>query len=91
MAHGLPVITTPNCGKVVTDGVDGFIVPARDSKSLADALARLDADRTLLRAMSHNALNTIQNYDLPSNARLIQKLVARYRKQVLEKEGVCHG
>ena len=30
MAHGLPVVITPNCGRVVTDGVDGVIVPARD-------------------------------------------------------------
>ncbi len=80
MAHGLPVIATPNCGRVVTDGVDGFIVPARDSESLAAALAQLDADRALLRAMSSNALLTIGNYDLPSNARLINQLVAGYLK-----------
>jgi hypothetical protein len=71
MAHGLPVVTTPNCGRVVTDGRDGFIVPARDGRALADALARLNDDRPLLRAMSANALLTILNYDLPSNARLI--------------------
>ena len=76
MAHGLPVITTPNCGQVVTPGVDGFIVPPRDSEALADAIARLDNDRTLLREMSHNTLQTIQRYDLPSNARMIQSEVA---------------
>ena len=91
IAHGLPVVTTPNCGRVVTDGMDGFIVPARDSQALADALARLNDDRTLLRTMSINALQTIQKYDLPSNARLIQELVARHRKQFREKELVCHG
>ena len=37
MAHGLPVITTPNCGDVVHEGMDGFIVPVRDSQALADA------------------------------------------------------
>jgi len=74
MAHGLPVITTPNCGRVVTEGVNGFIVPARDSQALADAIARLDADRPLLRAMSANALLAVSKYDLPSNAALIEKL-----------------
>jgi glycosyltransferase involved in cell wall biosynthesis len=74
MAHGLPVITTPNCGRVVTEGVDGFIVPARDSQALADAIARLDADRPLLRAMSANTLRTVIKYDLPSNAKLIEEL-----------------
>jgi len=79
MAHGLPVITTPNCGRVVTNGVDGFIVPARDGQALADALVRFDTDRSLLREMSHNALQTVKKYDLPSNARLIQDLVLKYR------------
>ena len=40
MAHGLPVITTPNCGAVVMDGVDGYIVPSRDSAALAQAVQR---------------------------------------------------
>jgi len=74
MAHGLPVITTPNCGRVVTDGVDGFIVPARDSKALADAIARLDTNRSLLRAMSANTLLTVIRYDLSSNAKMIELL-----------------
>ncbi len=79
MAHGLPVVTTPNCGNVVTDGVDGLIVPARDSQALADAIARLDADRQLLRAMSANTLLTILKYDLPSNAKLINDFVLKHR------------
>ena len=85
MAHGLPVIATPNCGNVVTDGVDGLIVPIRDSEALADAIARLDADRSLLRNMSANTLETVQKYDLPSNARLIQGFVSQ-RKAVLERQ-----
>lgn len=79
MAHGLPVVITPNCGRVVTDGVDGLIVPARDSRALADALASLDADRELVREMSRNALETIRKYDLPSNAKLICDLADKYR------------
>lgn len=79
MAHGLPVITTPNCGRVVTHGVDGLIVPARDGEALAEALVNLDTNRSLLREMSANALETIRKYDLPSNARLIQNEVRRLR------------
>jgi hypothetical protein len=86
MAHGLPVITTPNCGRVVTDGADGFIVPARDSQALADAIARLDADRPLLRTMSANTLQTIGKYDLPSDAKLIERLTSIYRKKVKGEE-----
>jgi glycosyltransferase involved in cell wall biosynthesis len=79
MEHGLPVVTTPNCGEVVTDGVDGLIVPARDSVALAKALARLNTDRALVQEMSRNALATVRDYDLPANALLIQTEVKRLR------------
>jgi hypothetical protein len=91
MARGLPVVTTPNCGRVVTHGVEGFIVPARDSVALADVLGRLNDDRNLLRAMSANALETVRKYDLPSNARLIQSLVYGHRKQIGETPLESHG
>jgi glycosyltransferase involved in cell wall biosynthesis len=78
MAHGLPVVATPNCGRVVTDGADGLIVPPRDGKALANALARLHNDRPLLREMSRNALTTVRSYDLPSNAILINEQVAKH-------------
>lgn len=38
LACGLPVITTPNAGGVVRDGVDGFIIPIRDVAALKDRL-----------------------------------------------------
>jgi hypothetical protein len=77
MAHGLPVVTTPNCGRVVTDGEDGFIVPARNAVALAGALVRLDRDRALLSRMSRKARETVLRYDLPSNALLICEETAR--------------
>jgi glycosyltransferase involved in cell wall biosynthesis len=79
MAHGLPVVATPNCGRVVTHGVDGFIVPVRNSQALADTLAKLNDDRQLLEEMSLNALQTVKRYDLPTNARLIDMLALRHR------------
>jgi glycosyltransferase involved in cell wall biosynthesis len=82
MAHGLPVVITPNCGRVVTDGKDGLLVPVRDGRAIADALGRLNNDRELLRMMSFNALETIQNYDLPSNARLICEIASRERSRL---------
>lgn len=41
LASGLPVITTPNSGSVVRDGLDGFIVPIRNSEAIREKLARL--------------------------------------------------
>jgi glycosyltransferase involved in cell wall biosynthesis len=85
MAHGLPVVTTPNCGNVVTDGFDGFIVPARDSQALADAIARLNDNRSLLSYMSGNTLLTVQNYDLPANAKLIGQCTRSHRLALANK------
>jgi glycosyltransferase involved in cell wall biosynthesis len=55
MACGVPVITTPNCGSVVRDGVDGFIVPIRDAQSLAERMQQLLEDRALRSKMSASA------------------------------------
>ena len=33
MAFGLPVITTPNCGSVISDSREGFIIPIRDPEN----------------------------------------------------------
>lgn len=41
MACGLPVIVTPNAGSVARDGVDGYLVPARDPEALADRILDL--------------------------------------------------
>ena len=41
------MITTTNCGSVVRDGVDGFIVPIRDASALADRIQQLVQDRQL--------------------------------------------
>jgi glycosyltransferase involved in cell wall biosynthesis len=84
MSHGLPVITTPNCGRVATHGVDGLIVPPRDATALADAIAHLADNRPLLREMSCNALQTIQKYNLEWNARLITESVRAQRDGITE-------
>jgi len=54
MAHGLPVIATTAgaAREIVTDGVDGCLVPPEDPKALAAALQSLLADGERLRAMS---------------------------------------
>jgi glycosyltransferase involved in cell wall biosynthesis len=48
MACGLPIVTTPNTGSTVRDGVDGFIVPIYDSSAMVGRLRQLHDDRTLL-------------------------------------------
>nr|WP_272505064.1 glycosyltransferase family 4 protein [Salinibacter ruber] len=64
MAHGLPVVTTPNCGRVVTDGEDGWIIPPRDSDVLAETLADCARHRAQLHQMAERAHATSKQYTL---------------------------
>jgi len=56
-ASGLPLITTdvPGCREVVSDGVDGLLVPARDPQALAAAIARLQDEPDLRSALGQAA------------------------------------
>lgn len=45
LAAGVPVITTKAAGSVVRDGIEGRIVPERDSNALAAAIEELVEDR----------------------------------------------
>jgi glycosyltransferase involved in cell wall biosynthesis len=79
MAQALPVITTPNCGEVVTDGIDGFIVPVADPATLATAILTLETDRKLLREMSYRALDKSAHFYLPRQAQLVEEAVNNFR------------
>ena len=80
MARGLPVIITPNCGQVVTPGIDGLVVPAGDARALAEAIAKLDADRELLHEMSRQALVKARTFRLPRQAAQIESALRAYRQ-----------
>jgi len=64
MSHGLPVITTPCCGEVVSDGVDGFIVPPRDAEALAKTFLRYLAEPGLLREQQQAAVEKAKQFTL---------------------------
>lgn len=40
LSKGLPVVTTPNAGSVVQDGVDGFLIPPRDAPAIVASIER---------------------------------------------------
>lgn len=56
-AAGLPLVTTDatGCREAVEPGGNGLLVPPRDPKSLADALARLIADPALRRRLGQQS------------------------------------
>lgn len=52
-ASGKPIVTTdvPGCREVVQDGYNGFLVPAKNTEKLADALRSLIVDHALRQQM----------------------------------------
>ena len=79
MAHGLPVIATPNCGEVVSDGVDGFVVPAREAGALAETFQRYLAQPELLRSQSAAALVKARQFTLGRLATNLAQLEASFK------------
>ncbi|MFH7030264.1 MAG: glycosyltransferase family 4 protein [Heteroscytonema crispum UTEX LB 1556] len=64
MACGLPVIVTSYCGAadLVENGVNGFIVPPRDEKAIAEKLDFLAANESIRQEMGKAARNTAIAY-----------------------------
>jgi glycosyltransferase involved in cell wall biosynthesis len=69
LGASLPVICTENCGSVVREGVDGFIVPIRDGDAIAEAVLLLANDAELRRQMAENASARALEYDFGSYGR----------------------
>jgi glycosyltransferase involved in cell wall biosynthesis len=67
MGVGLPVVSV-DCytgpRDIVTDGLDGRIVPEDDQPALVEAMSELMADDEKRRAFGAAALETVQRYDL---------------------------
>lgn len=79
MAAGLPVIATPNCGGVVRDGVDGFIVPIRNPEALAEKMELLAGNPELLARMSQNARIRAQDFSLEKyGERLVEAILPSF-------------
>nr|WP_281061294.1 glycosyltransferase family 4 protein [Sphingobium sp. Sx8-8] len=67
LATGRPVITTdmPGCREPIRDGVNGLLVPPRDTPALAAAMERMIGDPIQVRAMARSARQTaIDIYDV---------------------------
>jgi glycosyltransferase involved in cell wall biosynthesis len=75
LTSGLPVIATPNTGSIVTEGINGFIVPARDTQAMADRLQRL-LDRSMLSKMQEAARRTCEIASLESYERRLLRALS---------------
>ncbi len=86
MAHSLPVITTSHTAgpDLITDGVNGFLVPIRDSDGLATTMQWCIDHRSALYEMGTQALHTAASWQW-SDFRLAHAAGVR---QFLETETV---
>jgi glycosyltransferase involved in cell wall biosynthesis len=82
MACGLPCIVTPNTfgSDVITHEVDGFIVPARDSESLAATLQKVRDNPGLLQNMGTAAANRASDFTWQRYAEGVTELVRSFTR-----------
>ncbi len=62
LASGLPVITTPESGSIVRDGVDGMLVRCGDEVQLTEAMHRVYTDAALRKRMGESARRLAEGY-----------------------------
>ena len=64
MASGKPVVATsiPGYSTVMTDGIEGFLVPPKDDAALADAIDSLLRDRGLRSRLAANGRRRVEEF-----------------------------
>lgn len=77
MACGLPVITTPNAGSLVTDGIDGYLVNIRDVEAMKEKILFLYNNPDAGKEMGRQARLNIEPYTWQ---RYEQNLIAKYEE-----------
>jgi glycosyltransferase involved in cell wall biosynthesis len=83
MACGTPVVST-DCpygpSEIITDGVDGLLVPTRDPRALADAILRVLDDRALRERLAEEGRRRAQDFAAPviaaEYAKVFERLLA---------------
>ncbi len=88
MACGIPVIATPNCGApdVIDDGVEGFIVPIRNSQAIREKILYLYENPDVREAMGQAALARVES--LASWEVYGEQAVRAYQQALEEAHGV---
>lgn len=76
MSGGLPIVTTPASGSVVLDGCEGFIVPERNGRAIAEAIVKIVEDRELRGRMSRKSRERAAEFDIHSWGDRLYELVS---------------
>ena len=69
LTAGLPVVCTANCGSVIRDGMEGFLVPIRDPNAICRRLDELAADPERREVMGRQARARAAEFDFEAYAR----------------------
>lgn len=88
MQYAKPVVGCRVAGipEIVSDGVDGLLVPPGDAKALADALHRLMSDAALRQRLGRAGQSKVLNEF--THLAMAQRFLARYY-EVIERRGVA--
>ena len=85
MSCGLPVVsyTCPSGPRdIVSNGINGFLVPLNDTRLLADRICMLMDDRSLIKRMGANAIETSKQFTLE---KIIPRWMALFNQLLDEK------
>ncbi len=74
MASGLPIVTSPNSGSLVREGVDGFITPYDDVERMADHVSRLAGDPELRHQLGSAGRARVEAFDLNPYAQQLKAI-----------------
>jgi glycosyltransferase involved in cell wall biosynthesis len=79
MATGIPIIASDigGIGELVEDGVTGFLVPVRDSQTIAERIQRFLACPELKQEMGQRGLEKLQQHRLQDQ---VEKIVGVYQE-----------
>jgi len=92
MSCGLPVVATDVCGnkEVITNGVNGFLVPSKSPKAMAEVILMLLENENIRERVGKAARNTIEDkytWDKITDNVLASYLQILKRKSVTPKSG----
>jgi glycosyltransferase involved in cell wall biosynthesis len=95
LASGLPCVATAESGTVARDGVEGFLVAARDVDALAERMIRLGGSPELRARMAAAARRRAEEYDWPryhaAVNRAIEAAVVEKQGRATYREELTHG
>jgi glycosyltransferase involved in cell wall biosynthesis len=75
LSMGLPVVTTPNSGSVVRDGIEGFVVPSGDVTAMRERVSQLLGDQDRRLDMGRSARMRAETFTLDEYSRALREIL----------------